>query len=155
MGLWNKFGKKYGGPNFFPKSLVTSGKSKCKSYGGLKYFNEKIGGSEKISGKNMRVRNSFCENYGDTKYCLKKMRGRETLFVKNMGVRNYFGKNYGGAKVFSCLFEKSSDRVPGVKKDQPLKMKLCQIHNTLKKKYVNNQCEWFVNKPTLNNTELR
>ena len=96
---------------------------------------------------------------------MRKLWGHEILFEENEGARNIICEKYGGAKLFweklwgcesfSCLFEKSSDRVPGVKKDQPLKMKLCQIHNTLKKKYVNNQCEWFVNKPTLNNTELR
>ena len=99
--------------------MVISGKSKCKSYGGLKYFHEKIWGSEKFSGKNMGVRNSFWENYGDTKYFFRKIWGCEAFFGKNMGVRNYFGKNYGGAKCFPVFLKTHPTGYPDLKKTNP------------------------------------
>ena len=82
--------EKYGGPEFFPKNLVISGQSTCKSYGGLKYFHEKIWGSEKLSGKNMGARNSFWKKYGGAKHFLGKLWGCETFVGKIMGVRNFF-----------------------------------------------------------------
>ena len=63
-----------------------------KKYGGLKYFQEILWGSEKIQEETRGARNIFWEEYGGIKYFWENIWGRET-FWKKYGVRNYFGKN--------------------------------------------------------------
>ena len=107
MGLSNKFGEKYGGANFFPKKLIISGQSTCRSYGGLKYLHD-----------------------GGLKNYQERIWGREIVFGENMGARNIFWDKYGGAKhfleklwgceFFSCFLKTHPTGYPELKKTNPL-----------------------------------
>ena len=114
------------------------------SYGGVKYFQEKIWGSEIFLVKNMGVWKFCRKKYGGLKKSCNKLWGSEINSVKiwgreivsgeNMGARNIFWGKYGGAKHFLekgggaknflFFFENSSERVPGIAKDQPLRQNL-------------------------------
>ena len=106
--------------NFRGWSFLIPGTRSDEQLWGSELFSLKIWGSEKISGKNMGVRNSVWENYGDTKDFLRKIWGHKTFFWKIMGVRNYFWKNYGGAKFFPVFLKTHPTGYPELKKTNPL-----------------------------------
>ena len=62
------------------------------SYGGLKYFQEKIWGSEKLLENNMGAWKFCRKKYGGLKKSFNKLWGSEINSGKNMGFRNFFLK---------------------------------------------------------------